>query len=339
MRIEQLPSGSYRIRKMFNGVSYAVTVPYKPTQKEALQLINEKLNYRTKHDRKTFKDSAEDYITLKENVLSPRTVREYRLIINRLPSWFTSKDFYTIKATDIQKLVNELSQTHSPKTVRTLHGFIFAVFGTFRSELVINTTLPQKVKNEPYIPTNEDVKQILEYTKEHAPHFYVALFLASSGLRRSEICALELSDIEGTMLHVNKALVQDSTGEWIVKTTKTASSTREVPLPPAIVERIKAQGYIYNGSPQSISNYLLRTEKKLGIPQFSIHKLRHYFASALLAEGATMKDVQALGGWVSDSETLQTVYAHAMKARTDEGKRKVLTPLWDNLDFVTHDKK
>ena len=60
MKIEQLPSGSYRIRKMFNGVNYAVTVPYKPTQKEALQLINEKLNYRTKHDRKTFEDSARD---------------------------------------------------------------------------------------------------------------------------------------------------------------------------------------------------------------------------------------------------------------------------------------
>lgn len=331
MKIEQLPSGSYRIRKMFNGVNYAVTVPYKPTQKEALQLINEKLNYRTKHDRKTFEDSAKDYITLKENVLSPRTIREYHMIIKRLPAWFTSKDFYTIKAVDIQKVVNELSQTLSPKTVRTLHGFISAVFGTFRAELIINTTLPQRVKNEPYIPTNEDVKQILEYTKEHAPHFYVALFLASSGLRRSEICALQMSDIVGTMLHVSKAKVQDVKGEWVLKTTKTTASTREIPLPPDIVNLIKAQGYIYNGSPQSISNYLLRTEKKLGIPQFSIHKLRHYFASTLLAEGATMKDVQALGGWETDSETLKTVYAHAMKSRTDEGKKKILTPLWDNI--------
>ena len=332
MKIEKLPSGSYRVRQMFQGKSYSVVTPYKPTQKEALRLMNEKIGYKDKHDRKPFREYAEDYIQLKEHILSPRTIREYHMIIdNRLPEWFTGKDFLQITATDIQMVTNELSQHLSPKTVRTLHGFISAVFGTFNASMVINTTLPQRVKNEPYIPTNEDVKQILEYTKEHAPHFYVALFLASSGLRRSEICALQMTDIEGTTLHVHQAKVQDVKGDWVLKTTKTTASTRDVPLPPVIVNQIKAQGYIYNGSPQSISNYLLRTEKKLGIPQFSVHKLRHYFASSLLAEGATMKDVQALGGWETDSETLKTVYAHAMKTRTEEGKKKILTPLWNNL--------
>ena len=33
MKIEKLPSGSYRIRKMYKGKTYTVIFDYKPTQK------------------------------------------------------------------------------------------------------------------------------------------------------------------------------------------------------------------------------------------------------------------------------------------------------------------
>ncbi len=36
MKIEKLPSGSYRIRKMYKGKSYQIVTDYKPTQKEAI---------------------------------------------------------------------------------------------------------------------------------------------------------------------------------------------------------------------------------------------------------------------------------------------------------------
>ena len=39
MTVEKLKSGSYRIRQAYNGVRYSVTVPYKPTKKECLQLM------------------------------------------------------------------------------------------------------------------------------------------------------------------------------------------------------------------------------------------------------------------------------------------------------------
>ena len=73
---------------------------------------------------------------------------------------------HDITALDIQTEINRLSKEHSPKTVRNYHGFISAVLGTFCPNLKICTTLPQKVKNEPYIPSDNDVKQILEYVKD-----------------------------------------------------------------------------------------------------------------------------------------------------------------------------
>ena len=39
MKIEKLPSGSYRIRKTYKGKTYAVIFDHKPTQKEAMQAM------------------------------------------------------------------------------------------------------------------------------------------------------------------------------------------------------------------------------------------------------------------------------------------------------------
>ena len=44
MKIEKLPSGSYRIRKMYKGNTYTVITEFKPTQKEAMQLMAEELS-------------------------------------------------------------------------------------------------------------------------------------------------------------------------------------------------------------------------------------------------------------------------------------------------------
>ena len=47
MKIEKLPSGSYRVRKMYKGKTYTVVFDYKPTQKEALQAISAELENET----------------------------------------------------------------------------------------------------------------------------------------------------------------------------------------------------------------------------------------------------------------------------------------------------
>ncbi len=43
MKIEKLPSGSYRIRKMYQGQMYTVTFDGKPTQKEAMVAMAKEL--------------------------------------------------------------------------------------------------------------------------------------------------------------------------------------------------------------------------------------------------------------------------------------------------------
>lgn len=320
MKIEKLPSGSYRIRKMYKGQMYAVVFDCKPTQKEALQAIAAELDKaQTKSTRMTFREAAEKYIQSKENVLSPRTVKEYTEVPNRLSEHFTSLLVSDISQIDIQKEINELAKEKRPKTVRNYHGFISAVLGTFRPDLNISTTLPQKVKNEPYIPSDTDIKRILEYAKGGI--YEIPIILACYGMRRSEICALTLDDLEDNVIHISKAKVQNRDKEWIIKSTKTTSSTRDIIIPQAVADKIKQQGYIYNGHPNSITDFLSSAQKQLKIPHFSLHKLRHYFASKMSAMNIPEADIMKLGGWETDY-VMKGVYRHAMADRNKEAQKK-----------------
>ena len=132
MKIEKLPSGSYRIRKTYKGQTYTVTFAYKPTQKEAmLAKAKEMEKIQNAKEHMTFQRAAESYVDMKRNVLSPRTIKEYSESVNRFPEWFRKLLISDITQIEINKLVNEISKDKSPKTVRNYHGFLSAVLGTF----------------------------------------------------------------------------------------------------------------------------------------------------------------------------------------------------------------
>lgn len=329
MKIEKLPSGSYRVRKMYKGKMYAVTFEGKPTQKEAMLRMAEKMGVaQEEHESMTFRIAAEKYIESKRNVLSPSTIRGYSGVIRQISESFIEKNIYDITAVDVQKEINEYAKDHSPKSVRNHHGFLSAVLGMFCPNLKLNTTLPQKTKNEPYIPSDEDIKKILGHAK--GTEYEIPIILACYGMRRSEICALTPEDIDGDIVTIDKALVQDENKNWIVKPTKTTESTRKIIIPMAIANKIREQGYVYRGFPGKISDFLSRTQKKLGIQHFSIHKLRHYFASKMSALNVPEADILRMGGWESD-HVMKSVYRHSMMEKEEQAKREAAEKLRNTL--------
>lgn len=329
MKIEKLPSGSYRVRKMYKGKMYTVITDYKPTQKDALLLLSEKMKKAEKKcEHMTFRAAAESYVEMKRNVLSPKTIKEYSEKVKRLPEWFCSIPVTDVSQTDINKLVNELSKDKSPKTVRDYHGFISSILGTFYPDLRISTTLPQKVKSEPYTPSQEDVKRILKEVE--GSDYEIAITLACYGMRRSEICALTIDDIKGDIVCINKAMVQNDNNEWVIKTTKTTESTREIIIPTELADKIRERGYIYRGHPGRITKNLEKVEDRLGIPRFPLHKLRHYFASQMSALGVPEADILKMGGWETD-HVMKSVYRHSMMEKEEQAKREAAEKLRSTL--------
>ncbi len=320
MKIEKLPSGSYRIRKMYKGKTYTVVFNYKPTQKEAMQAMAAELDkVKCSGAQMTFFKAAENYVDMKRNVLSPKTIKEYGETIRRFPEWFSSLPVTDITQVHINKLVNELSRDKSPKTVRNYHGFLTAVLGTFYPGLRISTTLPQRIKSEPYTPSREDVKRILAEIK--GTPYEIPITLACFGMRRSEICALQPEDVEGDVVHITKAMVQNEQKEWVIKTTKTTSSTRDIIIPMELADQIRKQGYVCKCYPGMIAQTLSTIERKLDIPHFSLHKLRHYFASEMSAMGVPEADILRLGGWETD-HVMKSVYRHSMIDKEESAKRE-----------------
>ncbi len=329
MKIEKRGADSYRVRKMYKGKMYTVSFDHKPTQKEAMTAMTDELNkVRTAHTQMTFQRAAESYVDMKRNVLSPRTIKEYSENVNRFPEWFRKLPVSDITQIEVNRLVNEISVGRSPKTVRNYHGFLTAVLGTFYPNLKISTTLPQKVKSEPYTPSQEDVRRILEAVK--GTPYEVPITLACYGMRRSEICALQPEDVDGDIVHINKALVLDENKQWVVKTTKTTDSTRDIIIPAEVAEKIWLQGYVYKGHPNTIAKCLEKAQKDLGIPHFSLHKLRHYFASQMSALGIPEADILKMGGWETD-HVMKSVYRHSMMDKEEKAKRDAAEKLRNAL--------
>ena len=272
----------------------------------------------------SFLSCAKSYIESKEQVISPKTVRTYKsTLTSSISNRFKRMKISQISQHDIQLEINEYSTNHTPKSVRNLHGFISAVLRQYRPNMVIRTTLPQKRAYEHYTPSEEDIKRILDASKDdHQNH--ICFQLGCMSLRRSEILALTPEDIDGNILTINKAMVQNSSKEWVIKETKTSAGTRKIYIPDSLVEEIRSQGYIYNRHPNKMRSALRRYQDRLGIQHFRFHDLRAYFASYAHEHGISEQTIMETGGWRS-AETLRKVYRHSME------KEKAQKELFDEM--------
>lgn len=306
MTIEKLPSGSFRISEMRNGVRYREIIDHRPTKAEAKKIMEKSCS--SFHNSMSFEHAADIYIKSKENVISPATIRGYRSIINNLDDNFKNIQIDKITLPVLQTLINDYSATHSPKSVRNLNGFIMSVL-KYNGSDIQTPRLPQKEKKDVYIPTEDDIKRLLHEFKGNKYEPFIVL--ATMGLRRSEICALTPDDLNGNVLTINKALVQNDKKQWVIKTTKTESSTRTIVIPDEVVELLNKNGF-YKGNPENLYFALQRAQKRLGIKSFPLHKLRHFFASYMHDLGYSDKQIQEFGGWKTDA-IMKTVYQHAME--------------------------
>lgn len=324
-KAKKLPSGNWRcqIRKKINGqtISKSFTAP---TRKEAEYLAAEWLMEENESTiNLTLKQACERYIEAKENVLSPSTVREYHSCIRRSLETIMNVPIDALTREKIQRAINIEAASHSPKTVRNIHGFLSAVLKMYRPGFVLNTQLPQKKATYMYIPTDDDVKKIIEFSKGTSVE--LAILLAAFGpMRRGEICALTDKDINGNIVTVNKAYVLDEQRGWVIKTPKNFSSNRAIIYPEFVIEKIKGiQGNLIPCTPDSLSRAFSKALKKSGLPHFRFHDLRHYCVSICKAMNIPDEYIMARGGWATNY-TMNNVYAHTLPDVQDAVTTKIL---------------
>lgn len=275
----------------------------------------------------TLSEAYRDYIELKSSILSPSTIRGYLAYMINSFQELMPLNIYSLNNITIQKAVNRYAINHSPKTVRNAYGLLHSILQVYYPEFEPKITLPQKIKPQYVLPTTDTINTLLFFADDRIK--FPILLAAQGGLRRSEIAALQLSDFNDFGVNINKAVVYNSDLELVIKTTKTISGTRFVPLSPSLIKM--AKNYKYFGiNPNSISNSFHKLVLKTGVPAFNFHMLRHYFASELHAHNIPDKYIATIGGWSSTS-VLQNIYQHTLKDKQSEYEKQITDIFFQNF--------
>lgn len=264
----------------------------------------------------TVEKAIEKYIETKSSILSPSTIRGYKGIKESRIEEIKTTQLSDLTHDKVQRWVNSLAKNHSPKTVANAHGLLSAVLREYHPDMVLHTTLPQKVRPDIQIPTEQELIRIIDAARGTRYELPITLAIWL-GLRQSEIVGLTWSCIKGDTLQIRQAIVMGEDGPT-QKGTKSYSGKREIRIPPYIQSLLDAQprdnAFIVNLSGKAIYSGFSRICEKAGVPHFRFHDLRHANASVMLAVGVPDKYSMKRMGHATNN-MLKTTYQHTIKEK------------------------
>lgn len=328
---KKLPSGAWRIQlyvgKDENGktIRESITAPTKREVEEKARIRQQEIDHGkfVQSDTKelTVGEAIDNYITFRDAVLSPKTIREYRHMRETYCKKLMPIKVRVLTENEVQRAINELARTHSPKTVRNFLCLLTPSVKAVDRSIDFHINLPQPEKKEMSIPENDVLEKLMSSAK--GTELYIPILLASTcGLRRSEIAALDYKkdfDRDNNTVTINKAVVRNYEDRWETKKPKSTAGYRTVKVPGWVMTAINeaADRGEHPCDADYMTNGFKRITRQLGITGIRFHDLRHYYASTLLALGVPDKYAMARMGH-STPNMLQNVYQHLMKDKDKE---------------------
>lgn len=216
-------------------------------------------------------------------------------------------------------------------TRRTRYNYVRMAFlaavkaRVIRQDPTAGISPPRVAKSEGRIklPTPEQVGAALLEAPDNF-HGFVAV-CAFAGLRLGEAAGLQLRDVDFLRRTLSiQRQIQGQVNSKTIEVSPKYESARTVYLPDDLVTVLAAHlekcppmgeerwlfslnGYVYNRN--SAGNQWRSLRAKVGMDAFTLHDLRHFFASGLIADGCDVVTVQHALGHSSASITLN-VYSH-----------------------------
>lgn len=261
-----------------------------------------------------FVEALSRYIRARDGLKSPSTIKGYKSMKRTLETDYTAfcgMNIQRMTEKDVQAVIDSMHRDgKSPKTLRNFAGLIMSTLSAEKVRLS-PPILPAKENIDRPIPSVEEVKEMMALLE--GDPLEIPFQLAIMGLRRSEICALEIDDLdENDDLRISKSMVTEDGGTAHIRSsTKTAASYRFVHLPKSLADKIRLQGYVTNLTLSGLSCRFAKFVRKNGFPPYRLHDCRHFYASYCHAQGIPEADILAGGGWQT-SNVMRTVYRHSM---------------------------
>ena len=265
----------------------------------------------------TVKQAFETYISDKNKIISPTTIRGYLPIMKAFESLW---DIYIsdIETPQIQRLVNEWSLDYKTKTIRNRVSIFLSVLDYNGIDKKFKIRYPQNNSKKVVTPDLEDVQMFIRNSNGiMKPIIYLAAF---GSLRRGEIGGLHESDISRDMctVTVNGDMILTPDKKWVYKPfPKTEDSIRTIQLPKFVIDSIPKKDnpndYVFFNelTPAAMTDRFARLADKLQLP-YTLHSLRHFAASFRTDLGIPKKYIEEVGGWAKGSKIMERTYDNTM---------------------------
>lgn len=228
----------------------------------------------------------------------------------------------------------------APGTIKTRFVNLRSVFRAAVRDRVIavdpteGVRLPRQRKREAsmQIPTPEQVRALLDAADERFVAFVAVC--AFAGLRLGEAAALQMGDVDflRRQLRISRQVQRVNGGQVDIRLPKYGSE-RVVPLPDELLTILSKHvnlahrtewlfaGGEANPPHQNTVGYRWRsTAARAGVPGVTLHSLRHFYASGLIAAGCDVVTVQRALGHAKASTTLET-YSHLWPSGEDRTRK------------------
>ncbi len=306
--------------------------------------------------RVTFGRYAADWASSQPHRRTTADLVERNLRLHVLPT-FGSRPIASIRTSEVQAWVTAVSTSLSPATTRTVYGTLAAILRCAEDDRVIARTpctrrvrLPRAHGAEvtPILP--EQLRAIIE-TVEPRYRAYLVL-LAGAGLRPAEGLGLTVDRVDflRRTVRVDRQLVTINGQLPSLQPAKTTSSVRTVPVPTAVTDELarhvelfppRADGLLFSNTRGNLirradlSHLWRRAARLAGVDGYTPHDLRHYAASVLIDQGASVKAVQRHLGHASATTTLD-VYAHLWPDAEDVTRRALAAGLESVVSAPCH---
>lgn len=292
----------------------------------------------------------EYWISIKEKTVRPNTVRNYRERYHRNISKVIGKMLLIdVKPIHCQKIFSDMADEGYKTT--TIYQTRIALYNMLdfakENDVIINNPCKKSVKSDMGQPSDKkealtiDVqRKFLEAARDQSYENQYR-FVLQTGLRTGELVGLKWDDID----FKNKTLTISRTmeyrykvGEWRIGPPKSGSGYRTVPLTDEAIRILKAQkeknskikvipmewadqvflcrkGELVKNS--TYDTALFKICDKVGIKRFSMHVLRHTFATRCIEAGMMPKTLQKILGHSNIGITMN-LYVHI----TEDEKHK-----------------
>ncbi|MEG0805147.1 MAG: tyrosine-type recombinase/integrase [Lachnospiraceae bacterium] len=265
-----------------------------------------------------------------------------------------------VKPMHCQNVLNQMTEKYRNSTIIQTRITLYGLFqSAVENELLVKNPVMKAVKcttgkeSKPKRVLSVEEQKLFLETVKYSSNYNQYAFLLQTGLRTGEMIGLKWSDIDFNKknIHISRTMeYRYSVGEWRVGEPKSKSGYRDIPLTQEALQILKNQKeklenlrvipFEYadmvflcrNGTPTKNSAYdtkLFYYCDKINIPRFSMHTLRHTFATRCIEAGMKPKTLQMILGHSNIGITMN-LYVHI----TEEEKIKEIESIEKMLNVM-----